>query len=119
MKVYFGRTDLALGDIQKLVRGDKDWPLGGFPDLLSPQWTEPYKDGQLRSVGGDGLIMFVRFPKEGLPKIESINMYGASTKPGSPHFNDQVALYLQQKTKTMSLDKNEVYKKAEKIYHPE
>lgn len=119
MKVYFGRTDLALGDIQKLVRGNQDWPLGGFPDLLSPQWTEPYKDGELRSVGGDGLIIFARFQKEGLPKIETINMYGASAKPGSPHFNDQVGLYLQQKTKPMSLDKNEVYKKAEKIYHPD
>jgi len=119
MKVYFGRTDLVLGDIQKLVRGGQDWPLSGFPDLLSPQWTEPYKDGELRSVGGDGLIIFARFPKTGLPKIESINMYGASSKPGNRHFNDQVNLYLQQQTKKMSLDKTEIYKNAESVTHPE
>ncbi|MBK7432488.1 MAG: penicillin acylase family protein [Chitinophagaceae bacterium] len=118
MKVYFGRTDLALGEIQKLVRGEQDWPLAGFPDLLSPQWTEPYKNGELKSVGGDGLIIFARFAKEGLPRIESINMYGASAKPWSPHFSDQVQPYLQQKTKRMSLDKAEVYRMAEKIYHP-
>ncbi len=119
MQTNFGRTDLTLGDIQKLVRGDKDWPLGGFPDLLSPQWTEPYYNGRLKSVGGDGLIMFVRFPKNELPKIETINMYGASAKPGNKHFNDQVEMYLQQKTKTMTLDKATVYKNAERIYHPE
>ena len=119
MQTYFGRNDLALGDIQKLVRGDKEWPLGGFPDLLSPQWTEPFTNGKLKSIGGDGLIMFVRFPKTGLPQIESINMYGASAIPGNKHFDDQVEMYLQQKTKKMSLDKAVVYKNAERIYHPE
>lgn len=119
MQTNFGRTDLVLGDIQKLVRGDREWPLGGFPDLLSPQWTEPYAKGKLKSIGGDGLIMFVRFSKDALPKIETINMYGASAKPGNKHFDDQVKMYLQQKTKTMTLDKAAVYKNAERIYHPE
>ena len=118
MQTNFGTTDLKLGDIQKLVRGDKEWPLGGFPDLLSPQWTEPIGNGKLKSIGGDGLVMFVRFPKEGLPKIESINMYGASAKPGNKHFDDQVDMYLKQQTKTMTLDKATVYKHAERIYHP-
>lgn len=118
MQTNFGRTDITLGDLQKLVRGDKDWPLGGFPDLLSPQWTTPYKDGKLKSIGGDGLIMFVRFPKEGLPIIETVNMYGASARAGNKHFDDQVNMYLQQQTKKMTLDKTEVYKNAERIYHP-
>jgi len=118
MQTNFGRTDLTLGDIQKLVRGDKEWPLSGFPDLLSPQWTAQYKEGKLKSVGGDGLIMFVRFPKQGLPQIETINMYGASAKPGNRHFDDQVEMYLQQKTKKMTLDKATVYKNAERVYHP-
>ena len=119
MQNNFGRKDIALGDLQKLVRGNKDWPLGGFPDLLSPQWTEPYKNGELRSVGGDGLVMFVRFPKAGLPQIETMNMYGASAKPGNKHFDDQVEMYLHQKTKKMTLDKATVYKNAESIYHPD
>ncbi len=119
MQTNFGRSDIALGDLQKLVRGDKDWPLGGFPDLLSPQWTENYKDGKLKSIGGDGLVMFVRFPKEGLPIIETINMYGASAVPGNKHFDDQVEMYLHQKTKKMTLDKAMVYKNAERVYHPE
>lgn len=119
MQTHFGTTNLKLGDIQKLVRGDKEWPLWGFPDLLSPQWTEPLPTGKLKSVGGDGLIMFVRFQKEGLPKIETVNMYGASAKPGNKHFDDQVDMFLKQQTKTMTLDKGAVYKNAERVYHPE
>jgi acyl-homoserine-lactone acylase len=119
MRTNFGSVDVTLGDLQKLVRGDKEWPLGGFPDLLSPQWTEPIATGKLKSIGGDGLIMFVRFQKQGLPKIETINMYGASAKPGNKHFNDQVEMYLKQQTKTMTLDKTTVYKNAERVYHPE
>ena len=47
-------------------------------------------------------MIFVRFEKEGLPLIETVNMYGASAKRGSKHFDDQVELYLQQKTKRMT-----------------
>ncbi len=119
MQSNFGKTDIVLGDVQKLVRGDKEFPLGGLPDVLAAQWTEPYKNGKLKSIGGDGLVMFVRFAKEGLPKIETINMYGASAKPSNKHFDDQVPLYLQQKTKMMTLDKATVYKNAERVYHPE
>ncbi len=118
MQTNFANTEVTLGDLQKLVRGNKEYPLGGVPDVLSPQWTEPMKNGRLKSIGGDGLIMFVRFAKEGLPKIETINMYGASSHPESKHFDDQVEMYLQQKTKSMTLDKKEVYKNAEKVYHP-
>jgi acyl-homoserine-lactone acylase len=119
MQSNFGTTELTLGDLQKLVRGGRDWPLAGFPDLLAPQWTEPYYNGRLKAAGGDGLIMFVRFQKQGLPKIETINMYGASAKQGNKHFDDQVEMYLKQQTKTMSLDKAVIYKQAESIYHPQ
>ena len=118
MMKYFGKDDIVLGDVQKLVRGDKEYSLWGFPDLLSPQWTERYKDGKLKSVGGDGLIMFIRFPKDGLPIIETVNMYGASARPGNKHFDDQVEMYRFQKTKRMTLNKEEVYKNAVRIYHP-
>jgi len=35
---------------------------------LSQQWTEKHKDGKLKSIRGDGLIMFVGFAKNSLPK---------------------------------------------------
>jgi acyl-homoserine-lactone acylase len=118
MQKNFGSDTITLGDLQKLVRGGKEWPLWGFPDVLSPQWTAPHKNGTLKSIGGDGLIMFIRFAKNSLPQIETVNMYGASAQSGNKHFEDQVELYLNQKTKRMSLDKAEVYRTAERIYHP-
>jgi acyl-homoserine-lactone acylase len=118
MLKHFGTMDLKLGDIQKLVRGNQEFPGPGFPDLLAPEWGVPYKDGKRKITGGDAYIAFVRFPKEGLPIIETSNTYGASSKLDKPHFDDQVELFLKQKTKPMTLDKAEVLKNAKRVYHP-
>jgi acyl-homoserine-lactone acylase len=86
--------------------------------VLAASYTAPYKEGMLKVISGDAYICFVRYPKSGLPLIESINAFGASTHPDSPHFNDQMIMFQQQKTKPMSLDKQQVIRNAEKIYHP-
>jgi acyl-homoserine-lactone acylase len=116
----FGRTDIVLGDLQKLVRGDESWPQAGMPDVLAAVMSEPYKNGTRKMNSGDAYINIVSFPKNGsLPHIETINTFGASMHKESPHFADQRAMYQAQILKPMTLDKNEVLKKAEKIYHPE
>jgi acyl-homoserine-lactone acylase len=114
----FGKIDLSLGDIQKLVRGKDEFPVGGLPDLLAPQWSRPYEGGKRKIVGGDAYVMLVKFPKNELPVIETVNTYGASSHPDSPHFADQVPLFLAQKTKPMYLDKQKVMAQAERIYSP-
>ena len=118
MRKHFGTVDLRLGDIQKLVRGDKEYPGPGLPDLLAPEWGVPWKDGKRRITGGDAYVAMVRFPKTGLPIIETVNTYGASSKKGSPHFDDQVPLFLKQELKPMTLDKAKVMAEAKRIYHP-
>ena len=120
LKKNFGRTDIVLGDLQKLVRGDESWPQGGMPDVLAAVMSEPYKNGTRKMNSGDAYINIVSFPRNGsLPHIESVNTFGASMHKESPHFADQRAMYQAQVLKPMTLDKNEVLKKAEKIYHPE
>jgi acyl-homoserine-lactone acylase len=70
-------------------------------------------------ISGDAYICLVRYPKDGsLPIIESVNTFGASMHPDSPHYKDQMQLFIDQKLKKMSLSKEEVMKRAEKIYHP-
>lgn len=116
---YFGTTALTLGDIQKLVRGDEARPASGFPDVLAAEFSELYKKGMRKVTAGDAYICFVRYPKNGgLPLIESVNTFGASMDPASPHFKDQLELFRGQQTKTMTLDKEEVLRKAVKVYHP-
>lgn len=119
MMKNFGKTDLVLGDVQKLVRGETETPAWGFPDVLTPAFSEPYKNGMRKVTGGDAYICFVRYPKDGsLPKIESINTFGASMNPASPHFRDQMQLFISQQTKRMTLDKKEVLRHAKSVYHP-
>jgi acyl-homoserine-lactone acylase len=115
----FGTLDVSLGDFQRLQRGKEDWPQGGMPDVLAAVMTKPYVDGKRSMTSGDAYIGFVKFPKGGgLPLIETINTFGASSDPNSKHFADQRALYQSQKTKHMTLDKAEILKNAQKIYHP-
>ena len=71
----------------------------------------------MKSRVGDGYIQFVSYG-DGLPQIEAVNCYGASNKEGSPHYNDQIELYLQQKLRPMTLDWKEVLRTAVRTYHP-
>jgi len=119
MMKHFGKTDLVLGDIQKLVRGNTISPAWGFPDVLAPAFSELYTNGMRKVTGGDAYICFVRYPKDGsLPIIESVNTFGASMHPDSPHYKDQMTMFQNQQTKPMTLDKKEVLKQAKKIYNP-
>lgn len=117
MLANFNRTNVQLGDVQKLVRGNVVLPLPGLPDVLAPMYSIPYKDGMYKGNQGDAYIELVRFTKEG-PTIESINVYGASARKESPHYTDQIGMYVKQETKTMTLNKTIVYQQAVKNYHP-
>ncbi len=114
----FGKTDLVLGDIQKLVRGNEASPASGLPDVLTAAYTVPYQKGMRKISSGDAYIAFVRYPKNGLPIIETVNTFGSSSDPSSPHFKDQMQMFQNHQLKSMTLDKEEVLRKAVKVYHP-
>lgn len=115
---YFGKVDITLGDYQKLVRGDKELPLSGIPDVITAMYAKPHTVGKVKGRTGESYIMMIRYPKDGLPIIETINVYGASNVPGNPHYADQMDLFVERKLKPMTLDLDEVRKTAERIYHP-
>jgi acyl-homoserine-lactone acylase len=120
LQKHYGRVDVTLGEFQRLKRGDQDWPQAGMPDVLAAVMSEPMGESQRKMNSGDAYIGFVKFPKDGgLPLIETVNTFGASSHPESKHFADQRELYQAQKTKRMTLDKAEVLKNAERIYQPE
>ena len=114
----FGKINIPLGDLQRHQRGNVDLPLGGGPDMIRAAYPQPYKNGRFRVFVGDSYIMLVKFTKDG-PEIHTVSPYGASNKPDSPHYTDQMKMYVNKETKSMTLNKAEVYKKAEKIYHPQ
>ena len=113
----FGKVKVPLGQVQRHSRGDVSLAYGGGPDVLAAVGSRMQNDGRLRPIAGDSYIQMVRFTPDG-PVLESINAYGASAKPGSPHYTDQMELFTQQKLKPMTLDKEEVLKNAKRVYAP-
>lgn len=115
---HFGTIAISLGDLQKLVRGNEVRPAFGLPDVLVSAYSDSYTQGRRRVTSGDAYICFVRYPKKGLPLIESINTFGASNLPSSPHYKDQMGLFQRQQTRRMTLDKEEILRLAERRYSP-
>ena len=93
----YGRLDVPLGEVQRLRRGKLDLPLGGGPDVLNAAYTRV--DGpHLVGRQGDSLIVLVDFDPRGATS-RSIIQYGASNRPGSPHYADQAGLFLAHRLK--------------------
>ncbi len=114
----FGKTEITLGEIQKLVRGDKVLPISGMADVIRAMHTVPYKNGMRKGNQGESYISLVKFRKNQLPEIESIINYGASNHAESPHFADQMEMFANRKLKPMTLNKTDVLKNAERVYSP-
>ena len=114
---YFGTTEVTLGQLQRHIRGNKNIAVGGMPDVIAAMYCLPTKDGKFTSFAGDSFIELVKFAKDGT-HIETINAFGSSNDPTREHYNDQMEMFVKQKTKQVSLDKATIFKEAEKVYHP-
>lgn len=114
---HFGKIEFPLGDLQKHVRGDVELPIWGLPETICQMYTKPHEDGKLKSYLGDSFIMLLQYSKDGV-EIETVSPYGASNKPGSKHYTDQMPLFVNQQYKKMTLDKDSIFQNAERIYHP-
>jgi len=117
MTQYFGSEGVKLGDYQKLVRGDKELPIFGLPDVITSMGSTDFKEGKTKVVSGESYIELVKFTPTGV-EIESVISYGSSDHPDSKHYSDQMELYAQFKTKKMTFDKQKIYQEATRIYQP-
>ena len=114
---YFGNIDIELRDYQKHVRGTKVLAVSGLTDMIVAMNTAPYKDGMVHSVHGDSYIMLARYGNDEV-LIETVLPFGQSNHENSPHFTDQMNLYVKQERKKMSLRRMDILKGAELIYNP-
>ncbi|MCF8258381.1 MAG: penicillin acylase family protein [Flavobacteriales bacterium] len=114
---YFHTLDVTLGELQLHVRGDKEYGVNGFPDALAANYSMPYTNGRFKSFVADSYVQFAQW-KDGKLTLESLHPYGSSNREGSPHFSDQMELYVEQRTKPMTLNREEIFRDAERIYHP-
>ena len=114
----FGTIDIALSQLQVLERNGKSVAMAGGPDAIRAVFGQFMEDGRNRMVAGDGYFQLVQFTDDG-PIIESASPFGASSFKDSPHYTDQMSRFGREEMKTMSLDEDEVYKNAVRVYHPE
>lgn len=98
---HFGRIDPPLSEVLRLRQGSVDLPmLGGSDTLRAASLWDAQPDGRLAVKHGDSFIMLVEWDKQGKLRSESIQPYGsATTRPGSPNYADQAALFAQQQFK--------------------
>lgn len=101
---HFGTIDIPLEKVQYHIRGDKKIAMDGLPELLRQGKSMPYKKGIRRMTVGETYIAFVRYGENGV-EYESVVPYGSSNKPGSPHYTDQMELYVNKQTKKGSLSR--------------
>ncbi len=113
----FGKIKVTLGEYQRHNRGDMDLPISGIRDVIATMTSKPTDDGRVRAYQGESYIMLAQYDQDGV-KIETINAYGASAKPDSPHYTDQMRMFVDQQLKPMTLDKDLIYRHAESIYRP-
>jgi len=116
--IGFPTANFALGEYQRLERGYRSIPLAGLPDVLAAMYSVPTENGRVKGSIGECYIALVRFTDDG-PQIETVQCYGASNREDSPHFDDQMELFQNQLTKTMTLNREQIYLEAKTIYHPQ
>ncbi len=114
----FGKIDPELSQVMRHSRGEVNLPLNGGSDVLAAIYGERQKDGSYRATAGESYIQLVQFNKGKMPIIESINAFGSSAEPDSPHYTDQMPLYVNQELKPMGLSIEWVKANAKKVYHP-
>ena len=113
----YGKLEIPWGEVQRHIRGDVNIPLSGGPDVLAAMYAVKDENNQVKGIAGESYIALVQFTESGV-EIETVNAYGASAEPDSPHYTDQMQLFADQKLKPMSLDIDKAFAEADTIYNP-
>jgi len=116
---HFGRLDVKWGDVNRLIRGDVDLPIGGGPDILHATYGEIQEDGQIKINAGDSYILMVIWDKDGNVSSTSVHQFGAATlREDSPHYADQAPLMASRKLKPVWFDEEDIRANLEMEYVP-
>ena len=116
LKTHFGRFDVPLGDVQRLVRGDLDLPLDGGPGNLRAIYTT-WKDGKMVAHTGDCYIQMVEWSPEGKVRAESIHQFGSAVNDEkSKFYNNQSMLFSEKKMKPVWMDLEDIKKNLHSEY---
>lgn len=118
-KHRYGAFDVPWGDVHRVRRGSVDVPVGGCASDLGCFRVLTYRDdpdGKREATGSDGWILAVEFGDE--PRAYSILAYGESSKPDSPFFADQAAMFARGELKPVYWRAADIEAHTIRRYHP-
>ncbi len=116
LKEHYGRVDVPLGSVQFLRRGDAYLPIGGSTDVLNAVIPKA-EDGRLIGYAGDSYILIVEFAPDGV-RSHTLNVYGASARPDSPHYADQAPLFVRRTLRRNLFKETDIRARMEREYSP-
>lgn len=114
LMTHFGRLDPSMSELLRLRQGDLDLPLDGGSDTLRASTTwDVGEDGRLSLKHGDSFIMWIEWLPGQRVASRSIQPFGAATtRPQSPHYTDQMKLFVDHKLKPVHFWRNDVVANA-------
>jgi len=121
IKRHYGTIEVPFGEVHRHKRAedsDVSYPMEGLPENLAAMAYKRDKKGKLRTYSGESFILISKYNKDGLASVETINAFGASNRPDSPHYTDQMEMFVNKKMKKMTLDKKQIFKNAARVYSP-
>ncbi|HEV7691819.1 MAG TPA: penicillin acylase family protein [Hyphomonadaceae bacterium] len=121
LKTAAGRIDPEWGEVSRLQRGDKSWPLNGGPDTLRAVYAagdltkEKFRHGR----AGDTYVIIADWAPDGAYTLDTIHQYGSATMDASsPHYADQAPLFAEEKFKRPPMELDALLKEATRDYRP-
>lgn len=117
----YGNWNLPWGEVHRGVIGDADVAVGGCTGLLGCYrvlWFIDHRndENKLEVRGGDGWIFAVEFGD--VPRAYSVLAYGQSDKENSPHYNDQLVIFANNKMTPVAFTMEDVEKQLIREYRP-
>jgi len=119
VRARWDRLDVTWGHVHRVRRGEVDAPVSGCSGSLGcfrVLWYDRADDGRLVADGGDGWVFAVRFSDP--PRAYSVLAYGQSSRPESPHFDDQARMFAEGRMKPVAFTEEQIREGLVRSYRP-
>ncbi len=115
----YGRWDVSWGEVHRIRWGDVDVPASGCS-----AWYGCFRhlgfvtDDEEKRVAysGDAYILAVEFGET--PRAYTVLVFGQSSKPDSPHIDDQTAMFARGEMKPVAFTEEEIEAQLVRAYRP-
>lgn len=107
---HYGQLDPKWGELNRLSRGDFDFPVDGGPDIMRAIYPKKLgDDGKLIANAGDTWMAIVEWDEEQQLSADIVHQYGSAFADKlSKHYNDQAVLFVQKKWRKALREKQEI-----------